>query len=257
MLETKHQKKALIETLIVMAIMVALMFISGLKYLDPPPPGNIAINFGTSDTGSGHTQPARPHIQPKPVKRQPEPAKPVKEKILTQKDKSPVTKNLPEKQTVKPAKQPVKKTPKPSKEATRALNDLFNTPKGNNRSKGEGNDRQAGDKGSRNGTEKGNKYFGTGGGTGGGDPNYRLGSRKALTKPRPQYQCNEEGRVVVKIKVNREGRVVDARPSKGTTASKCLTDAAVRAALKTTWEPDPNAPDVQVGKIIYRFKLRE
>ncbi len=255
---TRHQKKALVETIIVMAILIALMFISGLKYLDPPPPGNIAINFGYTDAGSGNKQPAKPKIKPKPVAPQQEISKPT-EKILTSKEKeAPVVKNLPVKtKKTKPDKPKKPRKPKPSKEASEALNDLLNAPEGNNDAQGEGNTDQKGDQGSSQGTRSGSGYYGQGGSGGSGDPNYRLGNRKALSKPKPSYSCNEEGKVVVRIVVDRDGNVVSASKSAGTTAPNCLTDAAILAAMQTKWEADPKAPSEQVGYITYYFKLRE
>jgi len=254
-LETRHQRKALVESIVVMLILIALMFVAGLKYLDPPPPGNIAINFGTSVHGSGKVQPVKPvKATPQP---QPEPRQTPKDKILTsdqsdapvvkqQSDKTKKTKNT------KP-KKPKKTTPKPSKEASNALNDLFNGQSNGN----EGNEENtAGDMGELNGDINSNSRTGTGSGAGGAGGNYFLGSRKALTKPKPKYNCNENGTVVVMIKVNRSGKVTEAKVGRGTTASSCLTRAAIEAAYRTTWEADPDADPVQVGKIIYEFKLQ-
>ncbi|NDK18850.1 MAG: energy transducer TonB, partial [Zetaproteobacteria bacterium] len=43
---------------------------------------------------------------------------------------------------------------------------------------------------------------------------------------------------------------------KGTTNSApCLLKRAKDAALKTTWQPDSNAPLKQIGSIIYNFSL--
>jgi len=36
-----------------------------------------------------------------------------------------------------------------------------------------------------------------------------------------------------------------------------LLDPAKLAALKTTWNPDSNAPNKQIGYITYRFSLSE
>ncbi len=254
-LETPHQRKAMVESIVVMLILIALMFVAGLKYLDPPPPGNIAINFGTSVHGSGHVQPVKPvKSTPQP---QPQPQQTRKEKVLTSdQSDAPVVKH----QTVKPQKtkstkpkKPKKTTPKPSKEASNALNDLFNGQ--SNGSEGD-EENTAGDMGELNGDINSNSRTGTGRGTGGSGGNYFLGSRKALRKPKPKYNCNENGTVVVVIKVNREGKVVEAKVGRGTTASSCLTRAAIDAAYRTLWEKDSIADSIQVGKIIYEFQLQ-
>ena len=124
---------------------------------------------------------------------------------------------------------------------------------------GEGNDTQSGDKGSSNGDPDASGYYGAGGHGASGNGNYRLGNRIAKKKPKPAYTCNEEGRVVVKIYVNRQGRVIKAIPGvKGSTNNApCLLQAAKYAALKTIWTRDTKAPETQVGKIIYNFKVTE
>ena len=86
---------------------------------------------------------------------------------------------------------------------------------------------------------------------------YSLKDRKAIAKPRPVYDCNEEGVVVVRVVVNSLGLVSRAIPGvKGsTTSDPCLLNRAKQAALKTKWSADEKAPENQVGKIIYRFLL--
>ncbi len=268
--DNKHKKKALIEASIVMILLIILMFISGLTYLDPPPETGIAVNFGTSTIGKGAVQPQH-NTPPKPVQQKIEQPKEkiepqVKDKVLTQNtEDAPVIKDKPHKTKPKPTPKPVKpKTkpkPKPDKNITDILNNVNNAPGDDtNNSSGEGNDNQAGDKGNTSGDPNASGYYGNGGHNGGGGSgNYRLGNRKALTKPKPNFQCNEEGRVVVKIFVNKNGKVVKAIAGvKGSTNNApCLLSAAKQAALKTKWTPDPKAPETQIGKIIYNFKVTE
>lgn len=87
---------------------------------------------------------------------------------------------------------------------------------------------------------------------------YDLVGRLPLIRVVPVYSCSTEGRVVVLIKVDRTGKVVLAIPGvKGsTTSSKCLFNRSKDAALKTKWQPAANAPEEQIGKIIYNFSLR-
>jgi len=120
---------------------------------------------------------------------------------------------------------------------------------------GEGNDNQAGDKGKTTGDPNASGYYGNGGSGSGG--NYRLGNRKAVTMPKPTYDCNEEGKVFVSISVDKSGNVITAQPGiKGTTNSAaCLLQRAKEAALKTKFNSDTDAPAKQVGTIIYNFSL--
>jgi len=122
---------------------------------------------------------------------------------------------------------------------------------------GEGDDAQAGDKGKVTGDPNASGYYGVGGDGSGG--NYRLGNRNALNRPKPDYPCNEEGKVVVTIYVDQSGKVVSAVPgAKGTTNSaNCLLTEAKAAALKTKFNQDSKAPPKQKGAIIYNFSLSE
>ena len=121
---------------------------------------------------------------------------------------------------------------------------------------GEGNDNKAGDKGKVTGDPNASGFYGNGGGVGSGG-NYRLGNRKAITMPKPTYDCNEEGKVYVSISVDQSGSVIAAQAGvKGTTNSvACLLNKAKEAALKTKFNSDNKAPFKQVGIIIYNFSL--
>jgi len=267
-IEDKHKRKAIIEATIVMILLIILMFISGMTYLDPPPETGIAVNFGTSAVGSGQIQPQHNKPQPKPVQQQqnkPDTKTEVKDNVLTQDNEdAPVIKDKPEKpkptKPTKPTKPEPKPEPKPDKNITDILNNVNSAPgEDTNNATGEGNDNQTGDKGEITGDPNASGYYGNGGtGGSGGTGNYRLGNRKALTKPKPEYNCNEEGRVVVKIYVDKAGNVIKAVLGKGSTNNApCLVNKAIDAAKRTKWQPDNKAPDTQIGKIIFNFKTTE
>tara|TARA_B100000965_G_C19483002_1_gene709470 strand:- start:128 stop:847 length:720 start_codon:yes stop_codon:yes gene_type:complete len=80
-------------------------------------------------------------------------------------------------------------------------------------------------------------------------------NRLAVKKIKPKYSCQESGKVIVRVWVNREGMTIKAEAGvRGTTESaSCLLDEAKAAALKTTWTPYFNAPEVQIGQITYNF----
>ena len=75
--------------------------------------------------------------------------------------------------------------------------------------------------------------------------------------PRPSYDTQPEGIVVVKVKIDQYGNVKEATPgTEGTTVKdKKLWNAALNAALKTTFNMDASAPDLQSGTITYSFSL--
>lgn len=268
------------------------MFFFGLTYLDPPEERGIAINFGTTDAGSGDIQPDAPiKTSPQP-KTTPPPqeveeatsSEDIQEDVVTQEnEEAPVIKEKDEvvketKETPEPPKEKTKKkveesqpepTPepepepikeqKPEKSVTDAMESLMNAPKNEGDAEGsEGNNNQSGDKGDPQGDPNAKNYYGTGKGLD-GDGNYRLGGRKALSKEKFVQECDESGEVVVRIEVNKAGDVIKATPGvKGTTnLSACLLNPAKRAALATKFNSDPNAPSTQVGFITYVFKLSE
>jgi TonB family protein len=98
--------------------------------------------------------------------------------------------------------------------------------------------------------------YGPGGGTGNG-VSFSLDGRTSLSLPKPQYPGNEQGVVVVKVTVDKNGLVKNAEAGvRGSnTADPDLIAAARRAALQARFNVDSNAPDVQTGTITYRFVL--
>jgi len=75
--------------------------------------------------------------------------------------------------------------------------------------------------------------------------------------PRPVYNVQDQGVVVVTVTVDKDGRVTRAvSGARGsTTLNKTLLDAAERAALQTRFSANPNRIE-QTGTITYTFKLR-
>lgn len=260
-LETEHERKSFIITSIIFGIILLLCFFLGLSYMDPPPENGIAINFGTSEFGSGDVQPSEPVAsapQPSPSTSQ---STPVTDEVATQDvvDAPVINKEKPQKETpkenTKPKEEP--KKPTPSKETSDALSNLINGPKSDGKATGgQGNDNQAGDKGSIDGTTDG-AYGNGGGGTGTGTGRFDLAGRKALALPNPKYTCNEQGTVVVQISVDKNGNVISAVPgARGTTnTARCLQDQAKQAAMNARFSA--GELDKQVGTITYNFKLTD
>ncbi|RUA11308.1 MAG: energy transducer TonB [Flavobacteriia bacterium] len=295
-LDTKHKQKSSVITAIIVAIIIFIVFNFGLRYFDPPLEYGISVNFGTTDFGRGNVQPKealKPVQQNEevaeeqeipeeiPAETKPEEVKEeaVAEEVLTQeteealaikkqedikkkaeaKEKARKEKERLKKERIEREKKAAEEKKRKEQEAKRkqldALMGGINT-KGN-ATGGEGDDNKPGDKGKVTGDPNAKGYYGIGGNGSGG--NYRLGNRKALAKPKPDYNCNEEGNVYVVILVDKNGRVISAKPgAKGTTNSApCLLESAKKAALKTKFSADSNAPVKQVGLIIYNFSLSE
>lgn len=103
------------------------------------------------------------------------------------------------------------------------------------------------------------KNYGDGGGTGNSGPvSFSLGTRGAQKLPEPIYEYQQEGKVVVEISVDRQGKVIQAIPGvKGSTIlDDYLMKVAKEAALKAEFLKDDNAPAIQKGTITYNFKLK-
>jgi protein TonB len=256
-LDTKHKRKSAAITAIILLLMLFAIFNYGLKYLDPPEEYGLAINFGDSDVGSGEPiENAKKALTPEVVEKEEvvEELKVasnegIKEEVLTDDTSKEIT--------VVEKKEAPKETPKPkpSKETTDALNSLLNGNSSDGNPKGEGDDKKEGVKGNENGDPNSNKYYGNEGTGSGG--NYNLLGRIALSKPIEQPDCQEEGIVVVRITVDKNGKVIKAEPGfKGSNnTSPCLLKPAKEAALRTTWNADEKAPANQTGTIIYKFTL--
>ncbi len=120
----------------------------------------------------------------------------------------------------------------------------------------EGDDNRAGDKGDPAGDPYASTYYGAPG-SGSGSGGYGLSGRTLRGREAVRQDCNQSGRVVVQIEVDRSGKVVRATPGvKGTTNTHpCLMEPARRTALSYRWNQDSEAPQKQVGFVVVNFKL--
>jgi len=270
-LNTKYKRKSAIITTVVMLFLLFCIWNFGLRYLDPPEEYGVVVNFGDSDVGKGEpvvkakksvpkSTPQKEEVVEKKV--EPKVQETIKEEVITndiskeviarpKEDKKEVKKI----EEIKPKKVERKPKPKPSKATTDALNKLINSQNTSGKPQGEGDDDKQGVKGKVNGSDISKKYYGN---VGSGGGNYNLKGRKAVFKPKEQPDCEEEGKVVVMVWVNRNGDVIKAEPGgKGTdNSSPCLYKPAVKSALRTKWDKKPDAKMVQMGTIIYLFKLK-
>ncbi|GLU43777.1 energy transducer TonB [Allomuricauda sp. NBRC 101325] len=288
-LDTRHKKKSFTLTTLLLSALLLLLFYIGLTYLDPPIENGIAVNFGTMDFGSGEVQPkekvrSEPREVPTPAEPQEQVEEPVQpketvveeapvEKVLTSDDTETIklrqqqeAKRKAEEEANK-AKAEAERIAKEKREAEERKRQEEEAKKksidaligGIGQSDGtttgsEGDDDRAGDKGQPDGDPYATSYYGSPGtGTGG----YGLSGRTLANKGKVQQECNEEGRVVVRITVDRSGKVIQAEPGvKGTTNNApCLLDPAKKTAMLHQWRPDSNAPAQQIGFVVVNFKL--
>ena len=255
-LDTIHKKKASLLTLVILIVFVWGIFSFGMQYQDPPVEYGIVINFGTSKEGNKkpkNTSVKKLPIQENEEERLEETVEDIPEEIKNDEVLSQTDKDTP---TIQKPKEDAEPTPKkPSKNTLKAFDNLLKGDTSDGKPTGDGDAAQEGVKGDKNGDPASTKYYGNTGKS--GDPNYNLAGREALLKPKEQPNCEEEGIVVVSIEVDKKGKVIRAVSGvKGTTNSaNCLLKPAREAALKTTWNADPNSPSKQKGTIIYKFSL--
>lgn len=290
-LDTKYKRKSAIITAFIAFLILWLIFNFGLTYFDPPIEYGISVNFGTTDFGSGNRQPneALKSVKQEEITEEMR-AEEIQEEVIEE-ETNKVTEKLPEdvitqnneetiaikeqEEAKKRAQDEVnakiekerferekkeaiakeKREQEAKKKKLDALMGGLNT--SGKVTGGEGDDKKQGDKGKVTGDPNASGYYGIGSSGSGG--NYRLGNREALSKPKPTYDCNEEGIVYVGISVDKSGNVIAAQSGvKGTTnTAPCLLRRAKEAALKTKFNSDSNAPAKQIGLIIYEFSLSE
>ena len=253
--------------------------------------GGVTVNFGDTELGSGNNFESDVLAVKNETKQVVKPVETAEDQIIAQENsieendvviaKKVITKK-PKVEVIKKETKPVVEKPKVTKNTNDALANIL---KGGNKG-GDGNSNTQGNQGSSNGSLSNDGYGsgGSGGGTGGGSGSgngtgtgagsgsgsgggsgsgngggvgYSLGGRKALSKPSPKYTCNESGKVVVEVSVDRNGNTISVIPGvKGTTnTAKCLLDQARIAAMNTKWQASGDAPERQVGKIVYSFSL--
>ena len=113
-----------------------------------------------------------------------------------------------------------------------------------------------GDQGNPNGLKDIDRYEGNGGS--GGGPSYDLGGRGAKSISTPSRDFSEEGKVVVDIWVDKDGKVQRVEIGRGTTVTNSnMLESAKRAAFNSIFNKDEKASDLQRGTITYTFIMRQ
>ena len=265
--KTKEEKNALIITLIINVLLFILFIFVGLTYLDPKPEEGIAIQFGFNMDAGGPTQLEDNKIQQQKITTPPvSPQRQIQDIITpTQEteDAPSVSQSRKSKNTTPPVEPPKKETSQQTQQnqqqIDQRLQNIINNPnRGTSGQSGSGS--QQGAQGSPGGSNESGSSDGSGTGIGSSGTGYFLGGRTAQIKPKPDYNCPETGRIVVRIKVDQNGNVIEATPGVSfqnhstNVFSECLNRNAREAAMRTKWSSDPDAPDEQVGFIIYEFR---
>ena len=272
-LQTTYEKKSFWTTAFILLAVLLLLFFAGLRYLDPPPENGILIAFGNIDPGNSLTlappiqaateetivpeMNAAPEVKEVMVE---EVVSEALEEVLSTADSELVLpKELAEKaaesvpETV-PEKIPEKVIQQASAATKAALANILGAKEA--QGSGVGNGEKSANQGLSDGSKYANSFYGstTGEVQGFG---FGLAGRSLASKGSVTPDCNEEGRVVVAITVDRSGKVIAADPGvKGSTNNApCLLAPAKATAFMYQWAPDTEAPEKQIGFVVINFKL--
>lgn len=258
--EKRNKTYAFIGTALFHALLLLLFILFALRTPLPlPGEEGVEVNLGYTDVGIGRVQQPFPQPSSAPVTR-PQPSQ-QNEELATQTTEEAVALPAQKETKIEPMPQPTKPEPKvepkpnpepePPKVNPRALypGKAQQSQTGQN----EGATGQAGDQGRPDGTPDSPSYEGIGGA--GEGISYSLEGRSDSFLHEPEYPSREQGRVVVTIWVDKEGKVVRVLSgARGTTTTDpALRKAAEQAALRSKFSSNPNAPAEQSGTITYNF----
>jgi outer membrane biosynthesis protein TonB len=282
-------------TTLIHLLLFGILVLAGFSASMPDKNGEgILVNFGTDETGFGSVEPSPPAVQVE-FSNPPRTKVAVKvsdEHLLTQNiEEAPAIKKVnPEAEKKKLEKVEADKKIKEQLEAekirireeeaekkriaaeqqresdimNRTKNALANSKNTGTSSTGEGIAGGPGNQGDPNGSVNsnvrgnGSGQGDKGSGTGNNGISYKLEGRREKSLPKPKYEVQVDGIVVVDVSVDGSGKVVQATPgTKGsTTLDEYLLKVAKEAALEARFEEKQDAPVIQKGTITYNFILK-
>jgi TonB family protein len=269
---TSERKIGLLGTFIVHNAIILILIMSFITMRrNIPSEGGMLINFGSTERAGGTFEPRMNDASE--VQQTVAPATTAEvqdaEGIMTQDfEEAPVIEKKAEmkKEVKKPVEKPAETKPetvkKPVEETPKVNTKALYTTKGKSTQENgtsQGKYTGEGNQGSPDGSPESDNY-GQGSGTGLGiQVGGGLSNRKVLSLPKPEFRVQKEGKVVVEVTVNREGKVISADPGKkgSTTMDAELLAAAKKAALQSRFvvQEDAQAFQTQTGTITYHFKL--
>ena len=250
--ERKSRATGVVLTAVLHMGIVACLFLTGFTYLDPPPPEKemILIEFDEPEI----QKPKQTWNGTRPQAVNPDPTQPIN---LVQKSEAQhvgtKTNEAPEAKVDEFGDVEVK-DPEPKKEIDRRA--LFRT--ADNKTQKDTLAAQTAREVS-DALKAGHAQGNTKTGETSGEPNAKLAGRSIDgTLPRPSYNVQASGKVVVQIWVDNYGQVQKAVAGvEGTTVTdQTLWQAARKAALGAHFNMSADAPALQEGTITYIFNLK-
>jgi TonB family protein len=263
--EENNYPKALAWSTGVMALIILASWLI-IFGTNPPPEelgtGGILVNYGTAPEGMGDdfTSAEEPSVAPnanntppdKVVESQPEETTPSSETsdkaVVTQDlDDAPAVTTSVKKTNTAPSTSPTTKVTKP----TINENALYKGKKNNGTGQGDGTGNTPGNQGDPDGSTLAPNYGEGGSGFG----SARLANRTSVIKPQVDGTRQANGKIVITIRVDKDGSVVDARVGKGTTIPDYqLQQKCLRAVREARFNRSETAPDIQEGSFVFNFK---
>ncbi|MRX45943.1 energy transducer TonB [Pedobacter puniceum] len=228
--------------------------------------GGIIVNYGTSDEGMGsdYMSIEEPSVDPNANLTAPDKIVPdanTAETPTTQNNANDiVTQDMEDAVAVKTktnasSTAPSQNTDVKESKPTINQNALYKGKKNNGSGAGDGITGTPGNQGKPTGDPLANNYDGTGSGNGGValDPK----SRRWSVRPTIKDDGQENGRVVIKFRIDKSGNVILAQNDRGTTISNtALIEKCEQAVLASKLIPVENESSFQDYQVIFKFILK-
>lgn len=291
--ETQKNAKAGTITGLVCGALIFLSFVISWAPPQPAPPPveeGIEVNLGNSDFGSGDIQPMIPgepsdaleELNSPPQSRVPD-VEEAREPETNDNDKeapdvtipkpakpTPAT-NLPKKENANPTPRPRPNPvpvdnpePKPRQPKVLYKGGDGSGKGGNNADSWNNSSNQGiaggkGDQGKPGGNPNSDSYTGNaGGGRSGVSISRGLSGRRISRFPSFEDEFNENAKVAVDVRVDRNGNVVQATyQARGSTTSDMgMRNIALNKARQLKFNPNADGPETDIGTIIFNFRLK-
>lgn len=269
--ENNYPKALLLSAALMTAfLLISYFIVFGLQTPQEVGTGGIVVNYGTVEEGMGDDFMSieEPSVDPnanntppdevvKNAETQPVPptAQNSEQAVVTQENE-----DAPAVATAKKPTSPVPTAATPAKEnkptPTVNQNALYKGKKSSGTGRGDGTGSTPGNQGDPDGDPLAPNYGS--GGSGFGNVKLTLANRRFLNLPKINDEGQQSGRIYVEIRVDKSGEVVYARAGvKGTTLSdQSLWRKCEQAVMGASLNQLESAPDVQIGVVVFNFKVK-